>query len=328
MEYTKLGRTGLKVSRLCLGTMNFGPKTTEPDSFTIMDQALDHGINFFDTANVYGWKVGEGITEQIVGRWLAQGGSRRDKVVLATKVYGKMDDWPNNQGLSARHIIAAADESLRRLQTDWIDLYQMHHVDRNTPWDEIWQAMETLVAQGKVRYVGSSNFAGWHLAGAQAAAASRHFLGLVSEQCIYNLMTRYVELEVVPAAIEYGIGIIPWSPLHGGLLSGAVRKQREGTAGRSTEGRSADGLAEHRETIEEYEKLAAELGHEPSNVALAWLLSRPGVTAPIIGPRTQSQLDGALEALSITLDDPTLTRLDELFPPVGNGGPGPEAWAW
>jgi NDP-hexose 2,3-enoyl reductase len=328
MEFTNLGRTGLKVSRLCLGTMNFGPKTTEPDSYAIMDRALEHGINFFDTADVYGWKTGEGVTEQIIGRWLAQGGGRRDKVVLATKVYGRMSDWPNDQGLSARHIIKAADESLRRLQTDWIDLYQMHHVDRSTPWDEIWQAMETLVAQGKVRYVGSSNFAGWHLAQAQAAAASRHFLGLVSEQCIYNLLTRYVEVEVVPAAIQYGIGIIPWSPLHGGLLSGALRKQREGTAARSTEGRSGDGLAEHRETIEAYEKLAAELGAEPSNVALAWLLSRPGVTAPIIGPRTMAQLDGAVEALDVTLDGATLARLDELGPPIGNGGPGPEAWAW
>ena len=328
MEFTNLGRTGLKVSRLCLGTMNFGPKTSEPDSFAIMDRALEHGINLFDTANVYGWKLGEGVTEQIVGRWLAQGGGRRDKVVLATKVYGRMSEWPNDQGLSARHIIKAADESLSRLQTDWIDLYQMHHIDRSTPWDEIWQAMETLVAQGKVRYVGSSNFAGWHLAQAQAAAANRHFLGLVSEQCIYNLLTRYVELEVVPAAIQYGIGIIPWSPLHGGLLSGALRKQREGTAARSSEGRSSDGLNEHRETVEAYEKLAAELGAEPSNVALAWLLSRPGVTAPIIGPRTMSQLDGAIEALDVTLDGATLARLDELFPPVGNGGPGPEAWAW
>jgi NDP-hexose C3-ketoreductase / dTDP-4-oxo-2-deoxy-alpha-D-pentos-2-ene 2,3-reductase len=328
MEFTNLGRTGLKVSRLCLGTMNFGPKTSEPDSFAIMDRALEHGINFFDTANVYGWKLGEGVTEQIVGRWLAQGGGRREKVVLATKVYGRMSEWPNDQGLSARHIIRAADESLRRLQTDWIDLYQMHHIDRSTPWDEIWQAMETLVAQGKVRYVGSSNFAGWHLAQAQAAAANRHFLGLVSEQCIYNLLTRYVELEVVPAAIQYGIGIIPWSPLHGGLLSGALRKQREGTAARSSEGRSSDGLNEHRETIEAYEKLAADLGADPSNVALAWLLSRPGVTAPIIGPRTMAQLDGAIEALDVTLDGATLARLDELFPPVGNGGAGPEAWAW
>jgi NDP-hexose 2,3-enoyl reductase len=328
MQYTNLGRTGLSVSRLCLGTMNFGPKTSEDDSYVVMDRALDHGINFFDTANVYGWKTGEGVTEQILGRWFAQGGGRRDKVVLATKVYGRMGDWPNEQGLSARHIVRACEASLRRLQTDWLDLYQMHHVSRSTPWDEIWQAMETLVQQGKVLYVGSSNFAGWHLAAAQESAARRNFLGLVSEQCIYNLMTRHVELEVVPAAIQYGLGIIPWSPLHGGLLSGALRKQREGTGSRSGEGRSADSLDANREAVEAYEKLAAELGVDPADLALAWLLSRPGVTAPIVGPRTLEQLDNSLRALDITLDDETLTRLDELFPPIGKGGPGPEAWAW
>src|SRR5215467_2904037 len=233
MQYVRLGRTGLQVSRLCLGSMNFGPLTTETDSFAIMDRALELGINFFDTANVYGWKTGEGVTEQIIGRWLAQGGQRREQVVLATKVFGRMGAGPNEQHLSARHIREACEGSLRRLRTDYIDLYQMHHVDRSTPWDEIWQAMEVLVQQGKVVYVGSSNFAGWHLAQAQAAAASRHFLGLVSEQCIYNLLNRYVELEVVPAAIAHGIGILPWSPLHGGLLSGALRKQREGSGARS-----------------------------------------------------------------------------------------------
>jgi NDP-hexose 2,3-enoyl reductase len=328
MEYTNLGRTGLLVSRLCLGTMNFGPKTEEADSHTIMDRALHHGINFFDTANVYGWKLGEGVTESIIGRWFAQGDGRRDKVVLATKVYGRMSEWPNDQGLSARHIIRACEDSLRRMRTDWIDLYQMHHVSRSTPWEEIWQAMEILVAQGKVRYVGSSNFAGWHLAAAQESAQRRHFLGLVSEQCIYNLLTRHVELEVIPAAIRYGIGIIPWSPLHGGLLAGAIRKLQEGTAGRSAEGRSADSLAEHREAIEAYEKLCAELGHDPADMGIAWLLSRPGVTAPIVGPRTVEQLDNSLRALEIRLDEATLARLDEIFPPIGNGGPGPEAWAW
>jgi NDP-hexose C3-ketoreductase / dTDP-4-oxo-2-deoxy-alpha-D-pentos-2-ene 2,3-reductase len=328
MEYTNLGRTGLSVSRLCLGTMNFGPVTEEADSFVIMDRALEHGVNFFDTANVYGWKLGEGITEQIIGRWFAQGGGRRDKVVLATKVYGRMGEWPNEQGLSARHIVTACEASLRRLQTDAIDLYQMHHISRTTPWDEIWQAMELLVAQGKVRYVGSSNFAGWHIAAAQESAARRHFLGLVSEQCIYNLLTRHVELEVVPAAQHYGLGIIPWSPLHGGLLSGALRKQADGTAGRSKSGRSADSLEQHRPAIEGYEKLCADLGEDPANVALAWLLSRPGVTAPIVGPRTLDQLDGPLRALELTLSEETLSTLDHLFPPVGSGGPGPEAWAW
>ena len=328
MEYTNLGRTGLSVSRLCLGTMNFGPQTSEPDSFAIMDRALDVGINFFDTANVYGWKLGEGVTEQIIGRWLDQGGGRRDKVVLATKVYGKMGDWPNQSGLSARHIVTACEESLRRLKTDAIDLYQMHHVSRSTPWEEIWQAMETLVAQGKVRYVGSSNFAGWHLAAAQESAQRRHFLGLVSEQCIYNLLTRHVELEVIPAAQAYGIGIVPWSPLHGGLLSGALRKLADGTGARTTSGRAADSLEKHRPALEGFEKLCAEVGEEPSNVALAWLLSRPGVTAPIVGPRTMEQLDGALRAVELTLSGETLASLDELFPPIGDGGPGPEAWAW
>ncbi|HET6212019.1 MAG TPA: aldo/keto reductase, partial [Micromonosporaceae bacterium] len=220
------------------------------------------------------------------------------------------------------------DASLRRLQTDWIDLYQMHHVDRTTPWDEIWQAMELLVAQGKVRYVGSSNFAGWHLVAAQESASRRHFLGLVSEQCIYNLLTRHVELEVIPAAQAYGLGVIPWSPLHGGLLSGALRKLQDGSVGRTGEGRAADELDKYRATLEAYEKLCAEQGHDPANVALGWLLSRPGVTAPIIGPRTVEQLDGSLDSLTVSFDEATLARLDELFPPIGEGGPGPEAWAW
>src|SRR6201991_4256288 len=232
MEFTNLGRTGLTVSRLCLGTMNFGPQTTEADSVAIMDRALEQGVNFFDTANVYGRKLGEGVTEQIVGRWFAQGGGRRDKVVLATKVYGRMGEWPNEQGLSARHIVRACEDSLRRLRTDTIDLYQMHHISRETPWEEIWQAMETLVAQGKVIYVGSSNFAGWHLAQAEETAARRNFLGLVSEQCLYNLVARGPELDLIPAAQHYGIGIIPWSPLHGGLLGGVLRRLANGEGSR------------------------------------------------------------------------------------------------
>jgi len=325
MEYTNLGRTGLVVSRLCLGTMNFGPETSEEDSWVVMDRALEHGVNFFDTANVYGWKLGEGVTESIIGRWLAQGGGRREKIVLATKVYGRMSEWPNGSGLSARNIIKEADASLRRLKTDYIDLYQMHHIARTTPWDEIWQAMETLVAQGKVIYVGSSNFAGWHVAAAQEAAIRRNFLGLVSEQCLYNLLARTVELELLPAARHYGLGVIPWSPLHGGLLGGALSKIREGTASRAAEN---DELEQHRSALEAFEKLAAELGHAPADVALAWLLAQPGVTAPIVGPRTVEQLDSSLGALTVELDEATLKRLDELFPPVGKGGPGPEAWAW
>jgi aryl-alcohol dehydrogenase-like predicted oxidoreductase len=323
MEYTHLGRTGLSVSRLCLGTMNFGPVTTEPDSFAIMDRAHEHGINFFDTANVYGWKKGEGITEQIIGRWFAQGGGRRERTVLATKLYGDMGDWPNDGKLSALNIRRAADASLRRLQTDYIDLYQMHHVDRATPWDEIWEAMQVLRDQGKILYVGSSNFAGWHIAKAQEAAKARGFLGLVAEQSIYNLLTRDVEREVLAAAEDYGLGVIPWSPLHGGLLGGVVRKERDGH--RRLEGRSKDALEEHRAQLEDYEDLCEQLGEEPAHVGLAWLLSRPAVTAPIIGPRTAEQLDGSLRALEINLDDKTLTRLDEIFP---GHKTAPEDYAW
>jgi NDP-hexose 2,3-enoyl reductase len=325
MEYTYLGRTGLTVSRLCLGTMNFGWQIDESDSHAILDRALDEGLNFVDTANMYG-SEGTGLTEQFIGRWFEKTG-QRDRIVLATKVYAPMSDWPNDGGLSARHIVAACEASLRRLRTDWIDLYQMHHVQRDTPWEEIWQAMEMLVTQGKVRYVGSSNFAGWHLARAQAAADRRNFLGVVSEQCKYNLLTRHVELEVLPAAIGLGIGILPYSPLHFGALSGALRKQRDGVAGRSVL-HAAERVEPHRTALEGYEKLCAELGEEPTTVALAWLLSRPGVTGPIIGPRTAEQLDLAVAALRTELSTDTLTRLDELFPPIGRGGPAPEAWAW
>jgi aryl-alcohol dehydrogenase-like predicted oxidoreductase len=323
MEYTHLGRTGLSVSPLCLGTMNFGPETSEDDAHAIMDAALDRGINFFDTANVYGWRQGEGVTEQIIGRWFAKGGQRRDKTVIATKVYGSMSDWPNDTFLSARNIRRACDASLRRLQTDHIDLYQMHHVDRNTPWEEIWQAMDLLVQQGKVLYVGSSNFAGWHIAQAQEAAKARHFLGLVSEQSLYNLSARTVELEVVPACEAYGLGLIPWSPLASGLLGGILRKEQQG---RSASDRVQERLAGCRDQIERYESLCDELGEQPADVGLAWLVHRPVVTAPIIGPRTMEQLDGALRALVITLDDKAMQRLDEIFP--GPGGAAPEAYAW
>jgi NDP-hexose 2,3-enoyl reductase len=323
MEYTHLGRSGLRVSRLVLGTMNFGPQTEEPDSHRIMDRAIEHGINFFDTANVYGWKQGEGITEQIIGRWFAQGGGRREKVVIATKLYGSMSDWPNDTFLSARNIRLACDGSLKRLQTDYLDLYQMHHVDRETPWDEIWEAMETLRAQGKILYCGSSNFAGWHLAAAQEAASRRNFLGLVSEQSFYNLATRSIELEVLPAAKHYGLGIIPWSPLLGGLLGGVLRKEAEG--GRRTQGRAKEFLQEHHDQVAAYEDLCAEIGREPAHVALAWLLAQDGVTGPIIGPRTIEQLDDALVALDVTLDDKTLARLDEIWP---GHEPAPEDYAW
>jgi aryl-alcohol dehydrogenase-like predicted oxidoreductase len=324
MQYARLGRTGLRVSRLCLGTMNFGPLTSEADSFAIMDRALDAGIDFFDTANVYGWKTGEGVTEQIIGRWLAQGGeSRRNRIVLATKVYGKMGDGPNDRGLSAHHIRRACDESLRRLRTDRIDLYQMHHVDRDVPWDELWQAMEQLVAAGKVLYVGSSNFAAWHIVQANAAAAARHLLGIASEQSLYNLAARAVELEVLPACRALGVGVIPWSPLGGGLLGGALRKAAEG---RRASERIQRRVARDRARLEAYEGLCRELGEDPADVALAWLLAEPAVTAPIVGPRTIAQLDASLHALDVTLAPETRKRLDEIWP--GPGGAAPEAYAW
>ncbi|MGH8869143.1 MAG: aldo/keto reductase [Actinomycetes bacterium] len=324
MEYTHLGRSGLSVSRLCLGTMNFGRHTTEPEAHAIMDAALEQGVDFVDTANVYGPRKGEGVSEQVIGRWFAGGGGRRSRTVLATKVYGSMSDWPNDMFLSARNIKRACEGSLRRLQTDHIDLYQMHHVDRRTPWDEIWEAMDVLRAQGKILYVGSSNLAGWHLAQAQEAARARHSTGLVSEQSLYNLLERTVELEVLPAAQAYGIGVIPWSPLFGGVLGGILGARREG--GRSSSDRTQQRLTRYRPRVEAFEAFCAELGERPADVALAWLLHQPAVTAPIVGPRTREQMDGSLRALEISLTADALKRLDEISP--GPGGPAPEAYAW
>jgi aryl-alcohol dehydrogenase-like predicted oxidoreductase len=345
MDYTHLGRSGVSVSRLCLGTMNFGAITSEADAQVIMDAAHENGINFFDTSNTYGQPRAEGVTESVIGRWIAAGSGRRDRTVLATKLYGGKGEWPNDRFLSALNIRRACEESLQRLGTDHIDLYQMHHVDRGTPWDEIWEAMDVLRTQGKIIYAGSSNFAGWHIAQAQEAAVRRQAFGLVSEQSLYNLAARTVELEVLPACQGYGIGVIPWSPLHGGLLSGVLRRQDpggaggaggqgargqgaggQGAGGRSSGGRAADAIQQMRPQIEAYEAFCAELGEEPAVVALTWLLHQPAVTAPIVGPRTLEQLTGALRALEVTLDEKALGRLDEIFP--GPGGAAPEAYAW
>lgn len=323
MEYKNLGRSGLKVSRLCLGTMNFGPNTDEATSHLIMDLALDHGINLFDTADVYGWKTGEGITEQIIGRWFAKGNGRRDRVILATKVYGRMGDGPNDRRLSAYHIRKACEDSLRRLRTDHIDLYQMHHIDRETPWEEIWQAMEQLVLQGKVLYVGSSNFAGWQLTQAQCHARERHFMGLVSEQSLYNIKDRMIELEVIPACRALGIGLIAYSPLAGGLLGGILEKESQG---RRASDRIRKNLEKYRSELMTYEALCKEINEEPATVALAWLLHNPAVTAPIIGPRTPEQLNDSLRALEVVLSDEHVVRLNDIWP--GPGGEAPEAYAW
>jgi aryl-alcohol dehydrogenase-like predicted oxidoreductase len=330
ITHRRLGRHGVLVSDLCLGTMNFGWHTNEEDSFAIMDRALELGINFFDTADVYGWSSQRGATETILGNWFALGDGRREAVVLATKVFNTMQidgqrPEPNTDGrnLSAYKIRKHCEASLRRLQTEWIDIYQMHHVDRECPWDETWQAFDALVKQGTVVYVGSSNFAGWDIATACQEASRRGLLGLVSEQSIYHLDNRMVELEVIPACRHYGLGLIPWSPLASGLLGGVLKKIEGGR-------RMGDGLRntveEKRPQLERYEALCAELGEEPATVALAWLLHNPVVTAPIIGPRTMEQLEGALRATEITLDDEVLKRLDEIFP--GPGGEAPKAYSW
>lgn len=329
MQYVQMGRSGLSVSRLVLGTMNFGQFTPEAEAHALLDRALEHGINLVDTANMYGGTAGPGATEEIIGRWFAHGHQRRERTVIATKLYnsmkgfGRTDNWPNTTLLSALNIRQSCEASLRRLQTDHIDLYQMHHIDRSTPFDEIWEAFTVLRQQGKVTYFGSSNFAGWHLVQAQESAQRAGMLGLVSEQSLYNLRRRTVELEVLPAARAYGIGVIPWSPLSGGLLGGVLRKAREG---RSAGPLATRGLEENRDQIQQWEDLCAGLGEHPADVALAWLLHQPGVTAPIIGPRTKEQLDNSLRALDIRLDADVLARIDRIFP--GPGGPAPEAYAW
>lgn len=330
VKHVRLGNHGALVSNLCLGTMNFGWVTSEEESFRIMDRALELGINFFDTADVYGWAVEHGTTEEIIGRWFAQGGGRRDAVVLATKVYNPVTRKgalaePNSDGrsLSAYKIRKHCEGSLKRMQTDWIDLYQMHHIDRACPWDETWQAFGALVNQGKVVYVGSSNFAGWDIATACQEASKRGMTGLVSEQSIYHLDNRMIELEVIPACRHYGLGLIPWSPLGGGLLGGALQKAQ---AGRRMSEDFAKQVEKKRPQLEAYENLCREIGHAPGEVALAWLLHNPAVTAPIIGPRTIEQLESAVRATEITLDADTLARLDEIFP--GPGGEAPKAYAW
>ena len=327
---TRLGKHGVLVSNLCLGTMNFGWHTNQDDAFAIMDRALELGINFFDTADVYGGGGERGDTEIILGNWFALGEGRRDAVVLASKVYNPVDRSgqraePNTDGrsLSAYKIRKHCEGSLRRLQTDHIDLYQMHHIDRNCPWDEIWQAFDALVKQGKVVYVGSSNFAGWDIASACQEASRRGLMGLASEQSIYHLDNRTIELEVIPACHHYGLGLIPWSPLAGGLLGGALRKL---DSGRRTSEAAQKKIAEKRPQLERYEALCREIGEEPATVALAWLLHNPVVTAPIIGPRTMEQLESAIRATEISLEADVLSKLDEIFP--GPGGDAPKAYAW
>ena len=325
MEYRQLGRSALQVSELCLGTMNFGPRTPASESFEILNEAVSAGINFIDTANQYGGELGVGTTEKILGRWFAEDKSRRDQVVLATKVHEPMSGRVNDRGLSARHIQMACDASLKRLGVDHIDLYQMHHIDRTAPIEEIWQAMERLVTQGKITYVGSSNFPGWAIARANEKANARHQLGLVSEQSLFNLIERRVELEVMPACREYGLGLIPWSPLAGGLLANSDEKQEANGAGRRNSVDMIKAMTQRSEQLRQYRVLCQKLGESPSAIALSWLLHQPCVSATIVGPANVDQLKSVLHVPQIRLDLATLKQLDEIFPPCGEA---PEAYAW
>ena len=326
MAYGHVGRSGLMVSRIGLGTMAFGFTVDESTSGAVMDAAVDAGINYFDTADVYGgpqspdMAKGYGISEEVIGRWLQRSG-HRDDIVLATKVYQPMGLGPNDRRLSAYHIRRACEASLRRLQTDHIDLYQMHHVDRATPWEEIWQAMEQLVREGKISYVGSSNFAAWDVALAQSAASARHFMGLTSEQSLYNLAVRAVELELIPALRHLGIGLIPYSPLHAGLLAGVLDAANEGSVASETQHR----IDAHRDQLEAYEGLCRDLDAKPADVALAWLLRNPVVSTAIVGATTIEELRSDLGALSVHMDAEVIERLDQIWP-----GPGeaPQAYAW
>ncbi len=324
--YVRLGRSALLTSKLWLGTVNFSGRVEDDDALRLLDHARERGINCFDTADIYGWRIHKGHTEELVGKWLAQGSGRRDDTLLATKVGGEMSDQINDRGLSARHIVAACEGSLRRLGVDHIDIYQMHHIDRDPPWEEVWQAMDHLVSAGKVSYVGSSNFAGWHIAAAQESATRRHSLGMVSHQCLYNLAVRQAELEVLPAAQAYGLGVFAWSPLHGGLLSGALDKLAAGSAVKTAQGRAQTLLPELRPAIEKYEEFCHDLGVHPAEVGLAWVCSRPGISGAVIGPRTPEQLDSALRGSALVLGERELSSLDEIFSAVDSGGQAPEAW--
>jgi len=297
--------------------MNFGPRTSEVDSFAILNAAVSGGINFVDTADQYGGKLGVGTTEKILGKWLAQDKSRRDQLVLATKVHEPMSDDINDRGLSARHIQMACDASLKRLGVEHIDLYQMHHIDRLAPVEEIWQAMDRLIQQGKITYVGSSNFPGWAIAKTNERAGAR--LGLVSEQSLYNLSERRAEMEVLPACLEYGVGVITWSPLAGGLLAGS---------GGSTGGRRealGEAFASRAKQMQAYELLCHSLDETPGTISLSWLLHQPGITATIVGPGSVQQLDSMMHVPDVELSEETLNRIDIIFPPIGAS---PEAYAW
>ena len=333
MKYTKLGKSNLTVSRVCIGTMHFGPRTTEKEAFRIMDKALDMGINFFDTANVYGGDD-KGRSETIIGNWFQQNPANRDRVVLATKVYGNMKDAsiPNEgPGISAYKVRKHVEASLQRLQTDHIDLYQVHHIDRRITPEEFWGTFDRLIADGKVLYMGSSNYPGWGLAKFQMQALQRGSMGFVSEQTMFSLLCRYPELEVLPAALDFGIGVIPYMPLAGGLLTGKI-KAKAGSRTSDVEREYGITLGESNQQMAAFSALCQEIGEQEQVVAIAWTLSRPAVASPIVGIRTVEHLDGLDRAAELVLEPEVLAKLDDIFSPSKGRplrvGQGPEAYAW
>lgn len=328
MESTYLGRTGLRVSRVCLGTMNFGPNTEEKEAYRIMDCALEAGINFFDTANMYGGRNGgeRGWTEEIIGRWFAQGGGRRERVVLATKAFDAMNaayDGPNDApGLSTYKIRRNLSASLKRLQTDHLELFYMHNPAPHASWEELWGTYEALVNQGTLDYIGCSNFAAYQIAIGQAEAQKRHFLGLVANQTKYNLLCRLPELELLPLCKELGLAFLCWSPLQGGMLSGALlRDLEEGQRSGKFLGKLSE---EQYSRLVQYRALCRQYGKTEAEVSMAWLLAQKGVTAPLIGPRTVQQLEAIISILHWKLPDDLAMQLDSLFPSCG--GPAPKAY--
>ena len=334
MRYTNLGKSNLKVSRICLGTMHFGNRTPEDEAIRIMDRALDMGINFWDTANVYsGPGKLRGTSEAIIGRYFQAHNGSRDRVVLATKVNGPMEDVddPNyDRGVSAYKVRKHVNDSLERLQTDRIDLYQVHHIDRSITLEEFWGMFEKLVADGKVLYVGSSNFPGWSLAKFQTAAMQRGFMGLISEQTMYNLLCRWPELEVLPAALDMGICVIPYMPLAGGILTAKVQSE---AGSRTASVENEYGVSVSSDQIQAFQALCADLGESPVAVAIAWTLAQPAVSSAIVGIRTQEHLDEMERASEFDLDEETLKQLDEMFDtnkgrPIRTSRPAPEAYAW
>lgn len=324
MKYNNLGRTGAKVSQLCLGTMNFGGRTNEVESINIIHHALENGMNFIDTANVYGhdpadFNTGRGRSEEIVGKALQQS-SKRNQMILATKAYFPMSDDPNDQGSSRRHLIDQCEASLKRLNTDYIDLYQLHHPSNEIPIDETLRALDDLIRAGKVRYIGTSSFAAWQVMESLWAAKEYGLNRFVCEQPAYNLLDRRIERELVPMAQTYGIAIIPWSPTAGGFLTGQYQRDVSPPSGsRFAEfWRAAE---QHHQTDRAYELLelletiSKEKGCTTYQLALAWVAQQPGITSPIIGPRTMAHLESSLDALDIEITLEDSKRIDAVAAP-------------